>query len=206
MLQAGCALGWVFQSGCSTLGAMKVSAPALSLLLAAALTACAAPPLEGVQTFSYAGGDVRSGSVAYPHSPPAGGPYNALWQTCGVYTQPVYDEYAVHTLARGAVWLTYRPGLDAAEVARLRALVAPAAAAPAPQGTAAQDVGAAPAPAFLLSPREGLGAPIVATVWNAQLSAQTADDPRLERFVREYGGKAAPEAGAGCANGYGGTR
>jgi hypothetical protein len=168
--------------------------PLLPLLfLLSALTACAEPPLEGLQTFSYAGGDVRSGSVTYSQSPPAGGPYNALWQTCGVYTAPVYDEYAVHTLARGAVWLTYRPGLDAAEVAELRALLA------APAG--------GQAPPALLSPRENLGAAIVATAWNAQISAQTASDPRLKRFVRDYAGReTAPEHGASCARGYGGTR
>ncbi|MFC5848443.1 DUF3105 domain-containing protein [Deinococcus petrolearius] len=165
----------------------------LPLLLLSALTACAEPPLAGLRTFSYVGGDVRSGSVAYAQSPPAGGPYNALWQTCGVYPQPVYDEYAVHTLARGAVWLTYRPGLDPTEVTRLRALLA------APAG--------AQAPPSLLSPRENLGAPIVATAWNAQLGAQTADDPRLVRFVRDYAGaQTAPEQGAPCGGGYAGTR
>lgn len=172
---------------------MKVRPPLPLLFSLSVLTACAEPPLEGLQTFSYAGGDVRSGSVAYPQSPPAGGPYNALWQTCGVYTGPVYDEYAVHSLARGAVWLTYRPGLDPAEVTRLRALLA------APAGGAA--------PPTLLSPRENLSAPIVATAWNAQLGVQTADDPRLARFVRDYAArKTAPEAGAPCGNGYGGTR
>lgn len=163
------------------------------LLLPGVLSACAEPPLEGLRTFSYAGGDVRSGSVAYPQSPPAGGPYNALWQTCGVYTAPVYDEYAVHSLARGAVWLAYRPGLDAAEVSKLGALLA------APEG--------GQAPPALLSPRENLSAPIVATAWNTQIGAQTADDPRLKRFVRDYAAqKTAPEAGASCTGGYGGTR
>lgn len=154
------------------------------------LTACtpAPRPIEDLRTFAYLGGDVRGGSLSYPEHPPVGGPYNALWQSCGVYTRPLYDEYAVHTLARGALWVTYRPGLPAEELAALRTLLADQ-------------------PAALLSPYPGLPVPIVMTAWNRQLPAARADDPRLTRFLTEVMAEnSVPEPDAGCEGGYRQTR
>jgi len=155
-----------------------------------ALSACAPKeqPIEGLRTFTYLGGDQRGGSLSYLEHPPVGGPYNALWQSCGVYTGPLYNEYAVHTLARGAVWVTYRPGLPAEALAALRTLLAEQ-------------------PAVLVSPYPGLPVPIVMTAWNRQISAERADDLRLARFLNEVVPEnSVPEPGAGCANGYKGTR
>jgi hypothetical protein len=47
--------------------------------------------------------------VDYPQSPPVGGPHNPIWQNCGFYSKPVRDEYAVHSMEHGAVWITYSP-------------------------------------------------------------------------------------------------
>lgn len=157
--------------------------------------------IDDLRVFAYLGGDVRSGSIGYQESPPSGGPYNALWQTCGTYTAPIYDEYAVHSLARGAIWVTYRPGLAATEREKLRAvLVTPIKVK---QGEQEREIKAK----TLVSPRENLPAPIVMTAWNAQITAQTADDERLKLFVEQFGaGDRVPEAGAGCAGGFTGTR
>jgi hypothetical protein len=40
----------------------------------------------------------------------------------------------------------------------------------------------------LLSPYDGLPAPVVASAWGLQLKVEKADDPRLEQFVRQYAG------------------
>lgn len=155
--------------------------------LSLGLMACAPKDIEGLRTYQYTGGDQRGGSLTYNETPPVGGPYNALWQTCAVYTQPVYNEYAVHSLARGAVWVTYRPGLDAAEVDKLKTLLSGQTA--------------------LLSPYPNLPAPIVMSAWNRQISADKADDPRLGRFLKEVlPENSAPEKGSPCAGGFGGTR
>ena len=167
---------------------------------------CACQPqkpkeITDLRVFDYLGGDVRSGSIQYDGSPPAGGPYNALWQSCGVYAAPVYDEYAVHSLARGAVWVTYQPGLAAAELEKVKVVL------DTPIKVKVNDKDQEIKANTLVSPREGLPAPIVLTVWNAQITAQTADDERLKLFVEQYGaGDRAPEAGASCAGGFTGTR
>ncbi len=159
----------------------------LVLLLPLLLGACSSQ-IRGVQTFSYRGGDVRGGMIRYDRSPPVGGPYGPLWQSCGVYRRPIYPEYALHSLARGAVWLTYRPGLSPEELATLKS-----------------SFGAQPE--MLLSPLEGQQAAVIASAWNAQLSAEEAGDRRLRQFVQTYAqASTVPEAGAGCAGGYAGTR
>lgn len=160
---------------------------ALVICGASVLLACGPKPIEGLRTFEYLGGDQRGGVLTYTENPPVGGPYNALWQTCAAYTEPVYNEYAVHSLARGAVWVTYRPDLPAAEIAKLKTLV---------EGQTA-----------LLSPYPNLPAPVVISAWNRQLTAENADDPRLKRFVDEVlPENSVPEAGSPCSGGFEGTR
>lgn len=154
-----------------------------------------------LRTFHYQGGDVRSGSIGYDASPPAGGPYNALWQSCAAYTAPIYDEYAVHSLARGALWVTYQPGLSEDELQKIKTVLATPIKVK--QGDKDVEIKAK----ALISPRENLPGPIVMTAWNAQITAQNADDERLKLFVEQYGaGDQVPEAGASCAHGFNGTR
>lgn len=119
--------------------------------------------------------------VDYETSPPAGGEHDETWLDCGSYDRPVREENAVHSLEHGTVWITYDPDLGADDVAVLEAAL----------------------PEFgILSPYEGLPAPVVVTVWERQLELDGADDPRLGLFVDEYGdGGTAPETGVGCPGG-----
>jgi len=124
--------------------------------------------------------------VTYPQTPPVGGPHNPVWMNCGFYPQPVITEAAVHSLEHGAVWITYRPGLPAGEVDTLRGL--------------------ARTPHVLVSPwRDAtLPAPVVASAWGVQLTADTAGDPGVKAFVELYAnGPQAPEKGASCRGAFG---
>jgi hypothetical protein len=143
------------------------------------------PQLAAVQTFDFPGGDHTSDPVTYDQTPPAGGPHDPAWEDCGVYPQPVRNENAVHSLEHGTVWVTYRPGLPPSDV---QALV-----------TALHAVKSGKT---MLSPYDGLPAPVVVTVWDAQLDLTGADDPRLPVFLGFYGdGHTAPEPDAPCAGG-----
>lgn len=87
-------------------------------------------------------------------------------------------------MEHGAVWLTYRPGTPADQVAAL-----------------AETAGVRPEH-VLVSPYEGQSGAFGATTWGAQLFTETADDPRLAQFVRLYaGGDQGREAGAPCEGG-----
>ncbi|MBA2520350.1 MAG: DUF3105 domain-containing protein, partial [Chloroflexia bacterium] len=63
---------------------------------------------------------------------------------------------------------------------------------------------AASEPYMLVSPFEGLPSPVVASSWNHQLQFDSADDERLDRFIRAFRqGPDTPEPGASCFGGVG---
>lgn len=143
------------------------------------------PDLSSVQSFEVTQGHV-AGPVTYNATPPAGGEHNPVWLDCGTYDQPVPNENAVHSQEHGAVWVTYRPDLAAAEVDSLKS-----------QLTDTYEI---------LSPFPNLPAPVVISAWGKQLSLTGADDKRLAAFVKEYRQSAsAPESGAACTGGTNGT-
>lgn len=137
-----------------------------------------AGPIKGVQEFSNSAGHVQT-PVSYPQTPPAGGEHAPAWLNCGVYSQPVPNENAVHSMEHGAIWVTYDPSLPASERKTLTSKM--------------------PATYAILSPYDGLPTPIVLSGWNAQLQVKSADDPRISAFFEKYwkGGNA-PEPGAPC--------
>lgn len=136
-------------------------------------------PIEGVETFAVEAAHTE-GTVSYPEAPPAGGAHNPVWQRCGFYDEPVPNEKAVHSLEHGAIWITYRPDLPAADVEALATL-------------------ARSRNLVLVSPwdNNGLRAPVVATAWGRQLRLESVSDPRLMDFVRLYANQG-PEPNAPC--------
>lgn len=123
------------------------------------------------------------GEIEYGQSPPVGGPHMPQWLGCGVYDEPLPEEYVVHDLEHGTIWITHDPDLPEDDVAAL-----------------ADDLPAN----GILSPYPGLDAPVVVTVWNAQLELTGADDPRLALFIAEYGdGHTSAEPMVGCFGGLG---
>jgi hypothetical protein len=126
----------------------------------------------------------REGNIDYPMTPPAGGPHNPVWQTCSgmVYDGPIMKEKAVHSQEHGAVWITYRPGLDAASVAKLADRVRN------------RDY-------VMMSPFPGQGPPISLQAWGYQLAVDSADDKRIAAFIARYSRTAAIETGAACSGG-----
>lgn len=143
----------------------------------------AAGDLTGVKTYDYPGGNHVDGKVDYKESPPVGGEHNAVWLNCGTYDTAVPNEHAVHALEHGAVWISYEPGLDKADVKKLD--------------------DALPDTYTVLAPYEGkMDSPITLSAWGHQLTVDSADDPRIKGFIKEYRqGKQTPEPGAACTGG-----
>jgi Protein of unknown function (DUF3105) len=125
------------------------------------------------------------GTVDYPDSPPMGGNHNSEWADCSgtVYKSPIRNENAVHSLEHGAVWLTYRPGLDPAGVAALTELV---------DGV----------DYTMLSPYPGLDHAVSVQSWGYQLKTDSPTDPAIATFIRIYrqNPQTTPEPGASCVN------
>ncbi|MGG5258853.1 DUF3105 domain-containing protein [Phycicoccus avicenniae] len=144
------------------------------------------PSLDAVKTFEGVTATHVTTPVTYKENPPVGGDHNPVWLNCGVYDAPVKNELAVHSLEHGAVWVTYRSDLPAAQVKTLTDNV--------------------PDTYMVVSPVDDLRAPVIASAWGAQLELTGADDPRLEEFIQKYRqGPQTPEPGAACTGGSDGT-
>ncbi|AXH95893.1 DUF3105 domain-containing protein [Ornithinimicrobium avium] len=138
--------------------------------------------LSAVTVSENTGGDHRTTPIDYDSAVPAGGPHHPAWWNCGVYSEPVRTEHAVHSLEHGAVWLSYRPDLPADQVALLEEL-------------GDEDY-------MLVSPVEDQESPVIATAWDHQLSLDSAEEKTLKAFIREYKqGPQTPEPGAACTGG-----
>jgi hypothetical protein len=141
--------------------------------------------IAGLKTYTDLSRNHVTTPVTYPQTPPVGGNHNPVWQNCGVYDQPIKNENGVHSLEHGAVWITYQPDLPADQVAKLAA---------AAKGQ----------PYVLVSPYQGLPAPVVVSAWGNQVQLTGASDPRLEQFIRTFEqGPQTPEPGAACVGGTG---
>jgi hypothetical protein len=121
-----------------------------------------------------------SGPVDYPQTPPNSGDHNVTPQQCAVYTEPIAPEHAVHSLEHGAVWLTYNDDVPDDQVAELASKI---------QGEAYG----------LMSPVPEQSSPINLSAWGRRLSVESADDKRIDDFIRGYtAGPQTPEPGAAC--------
>jgi hypothetical protein len=137
----------------------------------------------GTQSYSYSGAQHTADLVEYTEHPPVGGLHNAVWQNCGFYAAPIRNETAVHSLEHGAIWITYAPDLPQDQIATLQDL-------------------AAQQSYILVSPMDDLPSPVVASAWGRQLQLDSADDERLDQFIRRFRlSPEAPEPGAACTGG-----
>lgn len=135
--------------------------------------------IEGLETFSHVTTHVE-GAVEYEQTPPAGGEHNSTWLNCGVYTQSVPNENAVHSLEHGAVWVTYDPAqVTDADIQSLEDQL--------------------PSTYTILSPYEGMDTPIAVSAWNAQVKVDSADDERIGEFLTSFWrSTSVPEPNAVC--------
>jgi Protein of unknown function (DUF3105) len=122
--------------------------------------------------------------VAYDQAPPFGGPHDGTWANCQgtVYPKAVRTENMVHALEHGSVWITYNPDkIKGKDLNTLRAKV---------EGQ----------PYMLMSPWPGLDKPISLQSWGHQLKLTSANDGRIDDFIKslrenQYQN---PEPGGSC--------
>ncbi|MDP9100877.1 MAG: DUF3105 domain-containing protein [Actinomycetota bacterium] len=125
----------------------------------------------------------RPGHINYSKLPPDGGNHNGQWESCQVYSLPIPNEHAVHSLEHGAVWVTYRPDLPAAQVQTLV--------------TEVKDD-----PFRMLSPFPGLKSAVSLQAWGRQYFASSVTDPKIAKFLSLYThGPQAPEQTNSCRGG-----
>jgi hypothetical protein len=124
------------------------------------------------------------GNITYNTTPPVGGNHSQYWADCSgtVYPNAIANENAVHMLEHGAVWITYKPGLAADQVAIL-----------------AKKVSGVDRTA--MSPYPDLKTNISLQAWDYQLFVDSASDPRIQQFITalRFNPKTTPEGTATCS-------
>ncbi|PPS69010.1 MULTISPECIES: DUF3105 domain-containing protein [Streptomyces] len=123
--------------------------------------------------------------VKYASEPPVGGDHNPVWMNCNgdVYTEPLKNTNAVHSLEHGAVWVTYNADAKKADVDALAAKVKKT-------------------PYTLMSPMDDQKDPIMLSAWGHQRTVTSAKDPNVDAFFEKFvQGEQTPEPGAACTNG-----
>ena len=141
-------------------------------------------PPKGIEVYPATTNHTVKGPIEYDTEPPTNGNHDPLWQNCGIYEEPIEDRHAVHSMDHGVVWITYRPDLPKQQLETLR-----------PYGEDNY---------VILSPYPGQVAPVTATSWRVQLELDSADDPRLRRFVNQFRiSELAPLSGNRCTLGVG---
>jgi len=114
---------------------------------------------------------------------PMGGAHNPHWAACQGYTTYVAPEYAIHSMEHGAVWIAYDPKLSSKAINSLLAL------------TIKNTV-------LLVTPVPHAPNPITVTAWAHQITATSANDPRIAQFIKIYQlGPQTPELGVPCRQG-----
>lgn len=128
--------------------------------------------LPGVSKEDYNGRDhvVTGQSVVYNTATPTSGQHAGSSPRCGVASQQMPAEFAVHALEHGAVVIWYQSTLDAETVSALGSIV--------------NDFD----DRVILSPSAQLTDPVVATSWT-RLKAYSGADPELTEFIETYRGR-----------------
>jgi len=144
--------------------------------------------IEGVQTFpdkSIYHNHVQVVTDPKTEVPLAFGEHLPVWENCGIYDHPVEFGAALHSMEHGAVWLTYVPDLDQAQIADLQKLVR------------GRDH-------VLMSPYPSQIKPVVLSAWDVQLVINSLPDARIAKFIAYFEqGPQTPEPGAPCSGAVG---
>jgi hypothetical protein len=137
--------------------------------------------IDGVESYRVDSNAHTEEDLTYELTPPVGGDHYPVPGTCGYYESDAPpDELVVHDLEHGAIWIAHDPDLDATQLTVLSELVAQEAK-------------------VIVTPYDGLAAPLVVSAWARQLSLDSVDDPRLQQFIATYrNSENAPEPSAAC--------
>lgn len=82
--------------------------------------------LANVQTFPILSRDhIQPGQAhpAYNSNPPTNGWHYPVWADWGIYNQEIPDEYMVHNLEHGGVWISYKDPNDSQTISQIQTLV-----------------------------------------------------------------------------------
>jgi hypothetical protein len=121
----------------------------------------------------------------YNSTPPTSGTHAPSWVECGIYTEPIQDEFQVHNLEHGFVLIQYNSE-DPALITEVASV--------------AEALGEWPN-YLIVAPYPEMEHTIALTAWGVTQYMETVDPSDIEAFADAYRGRG-PEAGTpACASG-----
>lgn len=131
-----------------------------------------------INEFSTAGANQHtSGAISYEDTPPVSGQHAPNSVPCGVYAEPIPNQFMVHNLEHGAIGLLYRPDLELERIRQLEGLV--------------EDYDHS----IFTMPYDAMESPITIAAWGHAMELDEFEEDSITQFIEEFRrGGAAPEA------------
>lgn len=112
--------------------------------------------------------DVSAKVTAYNSNPPTSGPHYPTWANWGIHEEPVADEYLVHNLEHGGIWISYRDADDKELINKLK------------------DIADDYSVKVIMTPRPGNDTPIAVAAWGRLLKLEEFDEERIKDFIGTF--------------------
>lgn len=106
----------------------------------------------------------------YNSNPPTSGPHHASPAEWGIYNEEIHDQILIHNLEHGGIWISYKPGIDSAVIAKLEAIT--------------KEFGRK----VIMAPRSANDSDIAFAAWNHldKFSAAEFSEERIREFIKAY--------------------
>lgn len=106
----------------------------------------------------------------YNSNPPTSGPHHVNDAEWGVYQEEIPDQILIHNLEHGGIWISYKPDIDPAAVAKLAAI--------------AREYGRK----VIMAPRPANDSDIALAAWNHldKFSVAEFSEERVREFIKAY--------------------
>lgn len=150
-----------------------IGSVALVVVVAALLGRAALRPKPGERIASQGRDHIAVGQShpAYNSNPPTSGWHYAQTATWGAVRSEIQDEYLVHNLEHGGIWISYRDPSDTALVEKLEALASRHRSK------------------VIVTPRAKNDSPIAVAAWERLLKLDAYDEKRIVEFINAFRNK-----------------
>ncbi len=106
--------------------------------------------------------------TTYNSNPPTSGPHYPTWSDWGAHDEQIADEFLVHNLEHGGIWISYKNPEDKELIGKLKSIVSEYSLK------------------VILTPRPENDAPIAVAAWGRLLKLESFDERELRDFIGAF--------------------
>lgn len=112
--------------------------------------------------------EVGTTVTTYNSNPPTSGPHYPTWATWGIHDEQIQDEYLVHNLEHGGIWISYKDPGDQELIGKLKDIVDDYALK------------------VILTPRPQNDSRITVSAWGRLLELSEFDEKQIRDFIGAF--------------------